>query len=453
MKNYLIIIANLLLIGIAYGQCEPLLTYEQSSFANETASNNAFTGDTNTTLNSGWEAINTPDIVTIGWQGACSNDSSECAEGNLIDVLRQNFPSDTATEDKFISSGYIDFDSSTNVRNNNMLGAHQGEGIKTTIKLVPGEWYLLRFSQLNVRRKRVAQLNNSAKWSVTLDGKHLIGVDSNGDQDIAESIYMPIENDNTFEWRETLIAFQADASKSADEDRNLEFKVRNLSLDNENKPEFINFYFPLPTPFNQTIMNYLLIDNISLIKRGHCENHPTLTGKDNSSFRPQKSIPLPDFPIIEDYVISAWVKEEHAQQVMNYTSKIEVNFAGTSESYAFTPSGAIIDGWQRIEGTFRIPPTATHLNIALVKGVNQQTDALLSEAYFDDIRIFNAEGSMKSFVYDPETQRLMAELDERNYATFYEYDKEGGLVRVKKETEKGIYTIQETRSSTYKITQ
>ena len=40
----------------------------------------------------------------------------------------------------------------------------------------------------------------------------------------------------------------------------------------------------------------------------------------------------------------------------------------------------------------------------------------------------------------------MAELDENNYSTFYEYDNEGGLIRVKKETEKGVYTIQETRS-------
>ncbi len=57
---------------------------------------------------------------------------------------------------------------------------------------------------------------------------------------------------------------------------------------------------------------------------------------------------------------------------------------------------------------------------------------------------------MKSFVYDEATQRLMAELDENNYATFYEYDQEGGLIRVKKETERGVYTIQETRSNTIK---
>ena len=70
-----------------------------------------------------------------------------------------------------------------------------------------------------------------------------------------------------------------------------------------------------------------------------------------------------------------------------------------------------------------------------------------NECYFDDIRFYPYNGNMKSFVYDEDTQRLMAELDENNYATFYEYDLEGGLVRVKKETERGVFTIQETRSN------
>jgi hypothetical protein len=68
-------------------------------------------------------------------------------------------------------------------------------------------------------------------------------------------------------------------------------------------------------------------------------------------------------------------------------------------------------------------------------------------SFFDDIRVHPFNGNMKSFVYDQKTQKLMAELDENNYATFYEYDMEGGLIRVKKETENGFFTIQESRSS------
>jgi hypothetical protein len=55
---------------------------------------------------------------------------------------------------------------------------------------------------------------------------------------------------------------------------------------------------------------------------------------------------------------------------------------------------------------------------------------------------------MKSYVYDGETFWLTSELDDNNYATFYEYDQEGGLIRIKKETARGIVTIQDTRSGT-----
>ena len=70
--------------------------------------------------------------------------------------------------------------------------------------------------------------------------------------------------------------------------------------------------------------------------------------------------------------------------------------------------------------------------------------------YFDDIRMQPFNANMKSYVYDPHTLKLSAELDENNYATFYEYDEEGQLVRVKKETSQGIKTINETRSAQQK---
>jgi hypothetical protein len=68
-------------------------------------------------------------------------------------------------------------------------------------------------------------------------------------------------------------------------------------------------------------------------------------------------------------------------------------------------------------------------------------------SYWDDIRIHPFNANMKSYAYDPRTLRLSAELDENNYASFYEYDEEGQLVRVKKETSQGIKTVNETRAS------
>lgn len=145
------------------------------------------------------------------------------------------------------------------------------------------------------------------------------------------------------------------------------------------------------------------------------------------------------------YVLSAWAKEDNAPQAKtsyNYPG-IDVLFTSSSGSAGpFIPSGNIIDGWQRIEGEFTIPSNASAITVRL--------NCATGDCYYDDVRIFPFDGSMKSYVYDPVNMRLVAELDERNYATLYEYDEEGKLVRVKKETEKGKMTIKENRGNTKK---
>ncbi len=143
-------------------------------------------------------------------------------------------------------------------------------------------------------------------------------------------------------------------------------------------------------------------------------------------------------------------------QVMNYAnSLIEVVYEDEEgveldldEGYrvAFQPKGAVMDGWQRISADFVVPSEAAFMSIVL-----KNTNGEDINSYFDDIRIHPFDSNMKTFVYDPQTQRLQSELDENNYATFYEYDKEGGLIRVKKETERGVFTIQETRSGNSKL--
>ena len=100
----------------------------------------------------------------------------------------------------------------------------------------------------------------------------------------------------------------------------------------------------------------------------------------------------------------------------------------------------IIDGWQKYEVTFDVP--AGYKNFTLHLG---------NDAYYDDIRIFPFASNSKGFVYQPVTRKLMATLDENNFATFYEYDAEGNLIRTKKETDQGILTISETRSTHRKV--
>jgi hypothetical protein len=160
------------------------------------------------------------------------------------------------------------------------------------------------------------------------------------------------------------------------------------------------------------------------------------------------------------YVFSIWVKQDASgsdpfepwdQTYTEPTVSLAFN-AGATIIGPYDPSdadpalgvyaGPIIEGWQLMEITFMTPSTITDMNVEL--------SAPDGPCFFDDIRLFPKDGSMKSYVYDPQNLRFVAELDERHFATLYEYDEEGRLMRIKKETERGIMTIQESKTSTVK---
>lgn len=149
----------------------------------------------------------------------------------------------------------------------------------------------------------------------------------------------------------------------------------------------------------------------------------------------------------EKYTLSGWVSAEdqigRKDSFENVYILLVFNLIGsdTPDSVKCYPDGNIIDGWQRISKNFVIPQDAEKMRIALK---NESSD---NRVYFDDIRFHPFNASVKSYVYDPKTLRLAAELDDENYATFYEYDEEGALVRIKKETERGVMTIREARQS------
>jgi len=157
------------------------------------------------------------------------------------------------------------------------------------------------------------------------------------------------------------------------------------------------------------------------------------------------------------YVASVWVKEvqnSHANfpgiTAYNYAKlKITVsNGTGVMATYTFSPKGNIIDGWQRIFEYFDIPAGATQIKTELI---NTSVSGTARLAYFDDIRIHPFDGNMVSYVFDPVTLKLMAELDANNFATIYVYDDEGHLNKMKKETTEGIKTVKEGRVNTKKI--
>lgn len=177
-----------------------------------------------------------------------------------------------------------------------------------------------------------------------------------------------------------------------------------------------------------------VVEKSSCLPQPPCENCVT-------SFSP-----LPG----EEYLLSAWVKESYhtghprPASYRNAAVRVAFNDGDIDRLDLFQASGPVIDGWQRIERSFTVPEDAYNILIELVNNGD-------TEAYFDDIRVHPFQSHMKSFVYDPYTRRLVAELDENNYATHYEYDDEGILIRVKKETSRGVMTIRETRANQSKI--
>ncbi len=136
------------------------------------------------------------------------------------------------------------------------------------------------------------------------------------------------------------------------------------------------------------------------------------------------------------YIVSLWLKATSGSAA-TVASNTKMILGGNQ--YPFQLKTGNIDGWYKAECEINMAGVWTGVAIRLPAG-----------AYFDDIRFVPIDATVKSFVYDPASFKLIAEQDENNFSTFYEYDQQGLLIRVKKETEQGIVTISESRRSNQK---
>lgn len=137
----------------------------------------------------------------------------------------------------------------------------------------------------------------------------------------------------------------------------------------------------------------------------------------------------------EKYILSCWVRKNTCNTLDNLGESYVLMYSGSTTLVKKEPK---VECWQRIEVEFTYDESANLLEIK--HGQNE-------DFYVDDIRIQPYNSTFKSYVYNPNNYRLIAELDENNYATFYNYDEEGILVQIKKETERGIMTVQTSRQN------
>ncbi len=151
----------------------------------------------------------------------------------------------------------------------------------------------------------------------------------------------------------------------------------------------------------------------------------------------------------KQYVFNAWIKDgDDTHKIVDKLS-LDVNFTSNTTNTTAPPSQsvalkckAIVEGWKLVEGIIDLSSDQ------LIDGMLMDISLTVTgNVNIDDIRIHPYNSQMKTYAYDDKSMRLMAEMDENCFATLYEYDNEGLLVRVKKETERGIMTLKESRSS------
>ncbi len=146
------------------------------------------------------------------------------------------------------------------------------------------------------------------------------------------------------------------------------------------------------------------------------------------------------------YLISLWVQERDDNGPLNsgFDITMQVSFhPDTTTPLDYTPTGIRIEGWQKMNAVVVIPDNVAYMTLKFESEGNYQI-------LLDDFRIAPWSGIMKSYVYHPTSIQLMAKLDENNYATFYEYDTENNLTRIKRETERGIQSVSESNFNLHK---
>lgn len=138
------------------------------------------------------------------------------------------------------------------------------------------------------------------------------------------------------------------------------------------------------------------------------------------------------------YLLSAWLYAPCLQDdACTNKPYIEVSLSGggSAATFKIEEYGPVIEGWRKVSGTFVIN--------------NQQQGKIsiknsIADIYMDDLRIHPYHATMKTYNYDLKTLRFTFEHDDNNFFTRYDYAKDGTLLRVSKQTERGIQTLQES---------
>ena len=200
--------------------------------------------------------------------------------------------------------------------------------------------------------------------------------------------------------------------------------------------------FSIKIPESQAV-SYSHTLNIPNLNREYYEEPPFLISNEDC---------LPDFAPTTDevdaeYLLTFWYRDyrRNAELLEGNPLNIQVTLDATQDLIVGEPVFSDeIEDWRRVEVKIKMP-SEIDLEADNVFNITLENEGETDALFVDDVKINPLNSGNNCYVYDFMTQRLMAEMDDNHYATFYEYDTDGKLLRIKKETERGIFTIQDAR--------
>ncbi len=101
--------------------------------------------------------------------------------------------------------------------------------------------------------------------------------------------------------------------------------------------------------------------------------------------------------------------------------------------------------WKDYDGLNARVSTSTVTAYGLEVYIETDNSNGVPSIYEDDIRVQPLNSQMVAYVYDPSTYKILATLDDQNFAMLYQYNDEGKLIRKEKETVRGVKTLVETQ--------
>lgn len=171
------------------------------------------------------------------------------------------------------------------------------------------------------------------------------------------------------------------------------------------------------------------------------------TGSSSLLISSETDFDQPMLKAIKDkmYIASFWISRDN-DKVASYqpTDGSDLIVPGYFSGIQFFPLGdysiiygKVVEGWQKIDIEFSFDLDRQIVAFQFKPGIETM--------YVDDIRFSPKTGGITTYVYDKDKYWLKASLNVDNYATLFYYDEEGNLNLKKQETEKGIFTISESR--------